>query len=82
MLFDAQKAIALALSDRFLLQWEFFFDDTSAYHLDPHGAGRLIHTEKDSLERELALARCERFNGRHFYSLAQQFGVLDSYGSA
>lgn len=62
----------------FLCNEQFFFTDTSAYHLDPSGSGRLLYAEQDSLERELALARCERFNGRMFISLARQFGVSDS----
>ncbi|WP_338805517.1 ImmA/IrrE family metallo-endopeptidase [Pseudomonas chlororaphis] len=51
------------------------FDDTVAYHLDPTDTNNLLYASEDSLERELALARCQRFNGRRFVSLADQFGV-------
>lgn len=51
------------------------FDDTVAYHLDPTDTNNLLYASDDSLERELALARCQRFNGRPFFSLAEQFGV-------
>ncbi|MFG0528985.1 ImmA/IrrE family metallo-endopeptidase [Pseudomonas sp. yb_2] len=73
-----QKLLLERFQAVFYCKGQFFFNDTSAYHLDPTGSGRLLYAERDSLERELALARCERFNGRYFVSLAQQFGVSDS----
>ncbi|WP_095194870.1 ImmA/IrrE family metallo-endopeptidase [Pseudomonas sp. Irchel 3A7] len=51
------------------------FDDTVAFHLDPTDTNNLLYASEDSLERELALAKCQRFNGKYFVSLADQFGV-------
>ncbi|OWJ98225.1 hypothetical protein B6S59_01215 [Pseudomonas sp. A46] len=57
---------------------QFVFNDTSAYHLSPNDPFSLLYAEDGSLDREIALARCTHFNGKHMYSLASLFGVSDS----
>ncbi|WP_411563151.1 hypothetical protein [Pseudomonas shirazensis] len=54
------------------------FSDVIAYHFGPNNPDRLLYVPKESGERELALARCTRFNNQNLVSLAQQFGVSDS----
>lgn len=62
---------------QFLCGEQLHFDDTVAYHVDAHNIENLLYAPQDSLERELSLARCQRFNGVRIISLAQQFGVSD-----
>ena len=62
----------------FCCKGQLRFSDVIAYHLDPNNPDRLLYSPKESGERELALARCTRFNNQHLVSLAQQFGVSDS----
>ena len=50
-------------------------DDVVAFHLRGIRANQLLQAEPESLEREFAVASCEQFNGRRFYSLAKQFRV-------
>ncbi|MCP1456113.1 ImmA/IrrE family metallo-endopeptidase [Pseudomonas kilonensis] len=63
---------------QFLCRDSLHFDDTVAYHVDANNIEGLLDASADSLERELALARCQRFNNVRFFSLAEQFGVSDS----
>lgn len=52
-------------------------DDTVAFHLSPHDHQSLTRADQNSLERELAVAKCRSFGGFHFDSLAQIFRVSD-----
>lgn len=56
---------------------QFQFNDVSSYHLNPNDPDSVLYASQVSLYREIALARCTRFNGRAMNSLAQQFGVSD-----
>lgn len=56
----------------------FTFDDSTAFHLNPLDPQSLISTEKDCLDRELALARCKSFNGNYFKSLSEEFNISES----
>ncbi|MGY4494879.1 ImmA/IrrE family metallo-endopeptidase [Pseudomonas sp. TE3610] len=73
---------AKLLIDRFGKQFfckdQLHFDDTVAYHVDANNIEGLLDASVDSLERELALARCQRFNNVRIVSLSEQFGVSDS----
>ena len=52
-------------------------NETVAFHLYPQDPQSLTLADENSLDRELAIARCRSFNGRHFYSLSEQFRVSD-----
>ncbi len=71
------KLVIEFFKKQFLCGERLHFDDTVAYHVDAHNIENLLYAPQDSLERELALARCQRFNGIRIVSLAQQFGVSD-----
>jgi hypothetical protein len=64
-----------ALEFRFLTRIPFVFDDASAFQLCPEDPESLLRQEAGSMARALALATVERYNGRHFHSLAKQFRV-------
>lgn len=73
-----QKLVLQQFEFMFCCTEQLRFSDAIAFHLDPVNPNRLLYASKDSGERELALARCTRFNNRDLVSLAQQFGVSDS----
>lgn len=73
-----QKLVRERFEFMFCCKGQLRFSDVIAYHLDPNNPDRLLYSPKESGERELALARCARFNNQHLVSLAQQFGVSDS----
>ncbi|QKS80979.1 ImmA/IrrE family metallo-endopeptidase [Pseudomonas bijieensis] len=73
-----QKLVRERFEFMFCCSGQLRFSDVIAYHLDPINPDRLLYAPKESKERELALARCTRFNNRNLVSLAQQFGVSDS----
>ncbi len=56
----------------------FIFDDTAAFNMSPSDPDILLNADEDSLDREFALAKCTRYNGRQVYSLSQKFGVSNS----
>lgn len=51
------------------------FDDDIAFWLAPDDPDSLLRYDKNSLNRELALASAESYQGRTFHSLAKQFRV-------
>jgi len=53
----------------------FIFDDNTSFMLCPNDAESLLRAEEGSLDRALALASATSYAGRHFNSLASQFGV-------
>lgn len=63
---------------QFGVKGQFIFNEASSFQLSPGDPDSLHYASRESLDRELALARCTRFNGRYMNSLAQQFGVSDS----
>ena len=63
---------------QFRCKGQFQFSDVTCYHLNPNDPDALQYALQNSLDREIALARCTQFNGRAMISLAQQFGVSDS----
>ncbi|MFZ5561798.1 MAG: ImmA/IrrE family metallo-endopeptidase [Pseudomonadota bacterium] len=63
---------------QFGVKGQFIFNEASSFQLSPGDPDSLHYASSESLDRELALARCTRFNGRYMNSLAQQFGVSDS----
>ncbi|MNE81006.1 hypothetical protein D3C80_1776240 [compost metagenome] len=73
-----QKLVRERFEFMFCCRGQLRFSDVIAYHLDPINPDRLLYAPKESGERELALARCTRFNNRSLVTLAQQFGVSDS----
>ena len=72
------KLVIDRFKKQFLCGDKLYFDDTVAYHVDANNIESLKDATADSLERELGLARCQRFNGVRIISLAEQFGVSDS----
>lgn len=52
-------------------------DETVAFHLNPQDPQSLLLADDESLERELAVARCESFGTQRFNSLAKIFRVSD-----
>jgi hypothetical protein len=60
----------------FLTDRPFVFDDTAAFFLSPNDPEAVLHPEKGSRSRELALANAKSYNGAPFKrSLAEMFGV-------
>ncbi|WP_111656053.1 ImmA/IrrE family metallo-endopeptidase [Isoalcanivorax indicus] len=51
------------------------FCNNLAYALKPEDPEALLYCDADSLQRELAIARCESLGNRRFVSLADQFKV-------
>lgn len=70
-----RKLVSEYFRKQFLCGDQLHFDDTIAYHIDANNIENLMYAPQDSLERELGLARCQRFNGKRIISLAEQFGV-------
>ncbi len=56
----------------------FIFDDGASFSMNPSDPDMLLNADKDSLDREFALARCTAYKGRQIYSLSKKFGVSDS----
>jgi Zn-dependent peptidase ImmA (M78 family) len=60
----------------FLTDEPFVFDEATAYHLRPYDVDALLYPDRDSIDREIALASAKSFNGRPFAkSLAEMFHV-------
>lgn len=70
------------LIERFEAQFNctgpFKFTETASFHLSNNDPNSLQFAESNSLDREFALARCERFGEKRMMSLAKQFRVSDS----
>jgi Zn-dependent peptidase ImmA (M78 family) len=66
-----------AFAAQFQMKGPFPFTDTTCYHLNPSDPWSLLNAERDSLDREISLARCARFNNRNLIPLSVQFGVSD-----
>lgn len=76
--FMPAKLLQEYFNRQFGIKGQFIFNESACFQLSPGDPESLLYTSQESLDRELLLARCTRFNGRHMYSLAQQFGVSDS----
>jgi Zn-dependent peptidase ImmA (M78 family) len=72
------KLVIDRFEHQFFCKGQLHFDDTVAYHVDANNLEGLLDACADSLERELALSRCRRFNNISVVSLAEQFSVSDS----
>lgn len=70
-----RKSVRSAFQKTFQTNLPFVFDQDAAFHLGLGDPEALMYADEDSLERELALATCESYKGRHFHSLAKQFKV-------
>jgi Zn-dependent peptidase ImmA (M78 family) len=57
------------------LTTQFHFDDDSSFRLNPTEYEALLCAEEGSMDRAIALAKCESYNGQRFHSLAKQFRV-------
>lgn len=53
----------------------FVFDDASAWHLMPEDPDLLLRSDMRLYERAVTLGTARSFNGRHFQSLVDVFGV-------
>lgn len=73
-----EKLLFNAFCAQFGVNGPITFTDTVCYHLNQNDHNALLYASEDSLDRELALARCASFNGRHMISLSAQFGVSDT----
>ena len=69
------RLILEAFKYRFGSADSFIVDDRVAFHLCPSDHESLLRVERDSLDREFALANCKSFNGNYFKSLSELFGV-------
>ena len=69
------KLLEDAFRNLFGMREQFVIDENVAFHLCPSDPDSLVRVERDSLDRELVLARCGSFNGKYFRSLSEQFGV-------
>lgn len=72
------RLLVAQFEQQFGCKGQFQFTDVSCYHLNSNDPDSLLYASQNSLDREIALARCTRFNGKAINSLAQQFGVSDS----
>lgn len=70
-----ERLVRLALERTFRQPVPLLVDDVVAFHLRGNRGNYLLQATPQSLEREFAVASCEQFNGRRFYSLAKQFRV-------
>lgn len=57
------------------LRIPFVFDDTTSFFLRPDDTNSLLRPERDSNDREYALATAHSFNGKRFNSLSEIFKV-------
>lgn len=69
------RLLVQAFAAQFGFKGQFPFNDVTCFHLNPADPQALLDAEKDSLDREIALARCSHFNGRNLIPLSTQFGV-------
>lgn len=70
-----RKRLLAAFQATFATRVPFDFNDNTAFMLCPNDSDSLLRAEVGSLDRALALASAISFAGRHFNSLASQFGV-------
>jgi Zn-dependent peptidase ImmA (M78 family) len=70
-----ERLVSEAVERAFKQRLPLLIDDVVAFHLRGNRANYLLQADSESLEREFAVASCEHFNGRSFYSLAKQFRV-------
>ncbi len=70
-----EKLVLHYFQESFQTELPFVFHETHAFHVCPQRADMLVHAQPNTLERELALARCRSFGGRPFASLAETFRV-------
>ncbi|ATH83146.1 ImmA/IrrE family metallo-endopeptidase [Pseudomonas sp. KHPS1] len=69
------RLLTQAFAAQFGFKGPFPFNDVTCFHLNPVDPQALLDADTDSLDREIALARCARFNNRNLIPLAVQFGV-------
>lgn len=69
------RVVRDALQAKFRQPVPLVIDDAVAFHLRPDNPESLLEADTGGLERAVAVASAVSFNGRHFYSLAQQFRV-------
>lgn len=72
-----RKLLVRAVHELFLTDGPVVFHATNAHQIAPHSADRLLVARPETLERELALARCKSYCNRAFNSLAEIFQVSD-----
>ncbi|WDH37943.1 ImmA/IrrE family metallo-endopeptidase [Pseudomonas chlororaphis] len=72
------KLVIARFESQFGCKGQFHFNDVSCFHLNANDPNSLLYASQNSLDREIALARCTRFNGKAINSLAQQFRISDS----
>lgn len=72
------RLLAQAFAAQFGFKGSFPFNDVTCFHLNPTDPQALLDAEEDSLDREIALARCARFNNRNLIPLSIQFGVSNN----
>lgn len=70
-----RKSLRVAFQKTFKTNLPFVFDHDAAFHLGVGDPDYLLDAADDSLDREMSLAICESYKGRHFHSLSKQFKV-------
>ena len=70
-----EKLVIKYLRKLFKMELPFVINENVAFHLNPSDPDALVHAEENSVEREMAIAKCTSFNGRSFQSLSDIFGV-------
>jgi len=70
-----EKLLRRAMKELFEVSDSLVFDGTTAFEINPQRADQLLAARPETLERELAIAKCTRFGGKAFTSLADTFGV-------
>lgn len=71
------RLVADTFSKLFRTDIPLAINETVAFHLNPQDHQSLLLADSESLDRELAVARCESFAGQHFHSLSKYFRVSD-----
>jgi hypothetical protein len=72
------KLLADYFSSLFSTTIPLAFNEHVAFHLAPYDPHSLLAANEKSLDRELAIARCESFAGQRFHSLSKLFRVSDA----
>lgn len=70
-----RKLVEQEFIARFGEDWPFYFDENVAFWLGAGEAPALLRPRPSEKARALALATARRYQGRHFNSLAETFGV-------
>jgi Zn-dependent peptidase ImmA (M78 family) len=70
-----ERALTKKIEETFGVSVPISFTEDMAFWLAPGDSNHLVYPDQGSRAREFAMAAATSFAGRHFHSLAEQFGV-------